>query len=76
MPSVLLTTSGRDIFNAAGPGIVHGIKWVFGLMARPWSDIPFTGPGEPFESLKNAGTGLSRRQRRMLLAVIQTSEIL
>ncbi|KAL0633276.1 hypothetical protein Q9L58_007829 [Maublancomyces gigas] len=65
----------RDGFNAVGPGVVQGVKWAFGLMALPSTDIPLTGPGEPFESFRSTGQGLNHAERRALLAVVQSSPI-
>lgn len=66
--------SSRDFFNAIGPGVAQGIKWVFAMMAQPWRAIPLCGKGEPFNGLENVGEGLSQHERRLLLAVVQTSK--
>lgn len=68
-PRTPVTRSGRDIFNFNATG--RGIKWLSGLMARPWKDISLTEPGQAFERVKNTGEGLSRNERQMSLAVIQ-----
>lgn len=64
--------TARDAFNAVGPGVVQGVKWAFGLMALPSTDIPLACPGEPFESFKHTGQGLGPAERRALLAVVQS----
>lgn len=66
--------SSRDYFNAIGPGVAQGIKWVFALMAQPWRGIPLCGKGEPFAGFEKVGEGLSRNERRLLLAAVQTSK--
>lgn len=66
--------SSRSYFNAIGPGVAQGIKWVFAMMAQPWRAIPLCGKGEPFEGFENVGEGLSQDERRRLLAVVQTSK--
>lgn len=67
-------TSPRDWYNASGPAVAQGVKWVFGTMAQPWKDIPLCGQGEPFAGCERVGDGLSQYERRQLLAVVQTSE--
>lgn len=66
--------SGSDWFNGFGLGVVHAVKWLFGLMARPFTEILMTGLGEPFEGLKDTRHGLRRQERWALLAVVETSE--
>lgn len=51
--------SSRDYYNAIGPGVAQGIKWVFAMMAQPWRAIPLCGKGEPLEGFQTAGEGLS-----------------
>lgn len=49
--------SGRDWFIAFGFGVVHAVKWIFVLMARQFTEIPITGPGQPFEGLNSVCNG-------------------
>lgn len=55
--------------------IVSGIKWSFDLMARPWTEMPLKGAAQPFDGLKSTVEGLSRNERRLLLPVIENTEI-
>lgn len=66
--------TGRSWYNATGPAVAQGVKWVFGMMAQPWREIPLCGKGEPFAGLQIVGAGLTQRERRMLLAAVQTSK--
>lgn len=66
--------SGKDWYNALGPAVAQGVKWVFATMAQPWRVIPLCSEGQPFADVARTGDGLSQHERRELLAVVQTSE--
>lgn len=39
--------TGRSWYNATGPAVAQGVKWVFGMMAQPWREIPLCGKESP-----------------------------